>query len=321
MEAVFNRRYKINLLFSMIISLSAAAFAAYAAAFLSGKIYQGAENLTGIIAVSVFVFLHLSITGKYRKRKKTASIPFPEEWRRILSELVFFYRMLSDDEKYYFEKKVQIFLSEKIITGIETDVDDSTKLLIASAAIIPVYKIEDWEYDTLSEILVYPDRFDHDYNFKSGDRDVLGMVVQHTSSLIISKKALFRGFASMDGGNTAIHEFIHKIDEEDGVIDGLPVLILNREELARWVRIRASEMEKIESGRSDLDPYALNGEVEFLAVAGEYFFENPEMMKEKSPELYNILRSIFRQDTASIIKSEALGIFKKRKKEFDKSKI
>jgi Mlc titration factor MtfA (ptsG expression regulator) len=185
---------------------------------------------------------------------------------------------------------------------------------IISAAIIPVFKIEDWEYDTLGEILVYPDRFDEDYNFKSGDRDVLGMVVQHTSSLIISKKELFKGFRCMDGGNTAIHEFIHKMDEEDGDIDGLPVLMLNKQEIAEWKRIRASEMEKLESGRSDLDSYALTGESEFLAVAGEYFFEHPQKMKERNPELYNILKTIFKQDTASIIKSEALALFRKKKR-------
>ncbi|MFH0975751.1 MAG: M90 family metallopeptidase [Spirochaetota bacterium] len=313
MEAVFTRRYKINLLFSLIVSIITAIVAANVVSFLLRKFFPDMENLTGVITASVFIFLHFFITRKYRKRKKIASIPFPEKWKKILSDLVFFYRTLSDDEKYYFEKKVQIFLAEKIITGIGTEVDDSTKLLIASAAIIPVFKIEDWEYDTLGEILVYPDRFDHNYNFKSGDRDVLGMVEQHASSLIISKKELFRGFASMDGGNTAIHEFIHKIDEEDGVIDGLPLLMLNREELGKWKTIRESEMEKIESGRSDIDSYALTEEAEFLAVAGEEFFEHPEKMKKNSPELYDILKSIFKQDTASIIKSEALAIFKKKR--------
>jgi len=222
--------------------------------------------------------------------------------------------MLGSDEKDYFEKKVQIFLGEKIITGVGTEIDDSTRLLIASAAIIPVFKIDDWEYDTLGEILVYPDRFDDEYNFTSGDRDVLGMVVQNTSSLIISKKELFKGFRCMDGGNTAIHEFIHKMDEEDGDIDGLPVLMLDKAELAEWKKVRASEMKKLESGRSDLDAYALDGEAEFLAVAGEYFFEHPEKMKEKNPELYNILKLIFRQDTAAILKSEALALFRKRRR-------
>jgi len=73
-------------------------------------------------------------------------------------------------------------------------------------------------------------------------------------------------------------------------------------------------MEKIESGRSDLDPYALSGAAEFLAVAGEYFFEHPGMLKKNSPELYDILRRIFKQDAVSIIKSEALGIFIKKRK-------
>ena len=314
MEVVFTRRYKINLVFSIIVSLSGASFAAYAAPYLFGNMAVGPVNLDGAAAVSVFLLLHLFITGKYRRRKKIVSVPFPEDWRTILSDLVLFYKMLNADEKNYFEKKVQIFLAEKIITGIGTEVDDSTKLLIASAAVIPVFKIEDWEYDTLGEILVYPDRFDHDYNFTSGDRDVLGMVVQNTSSLIISKKELFKGFEYNDGGNTAIHEFIHKMDEEDGDIDGLPVLMLSRQELNEWKKIRASEMKKLESGRSDLDSYALTGEAEFLAVAGEYFFENPVKMKAGSPELYNILKLIFRQDTASIIKAEAVGLFKKKRK-------
>lgn len=314
MEAVFTRRYKINLIFSLMVSMSAASLAAYAAPYLFGNQLIGPVKIEGIAAVSVFLGLHLFITGKYRKRKKIAAVPFPEEWREILSELVVFYRMLSDDDKYSFEKKVQIFLAEKLITGVKTDVNDSTRLLIAAAAIIPVFKIEDWEYDTLGEILVYPDSFDHDYNFVSGDRDVLGMVVQHTSSLIISKKELFRGFSSHDGSNTAIHEFIHKMDEEDGDIDGLPVMMLTKAELSEWKRIRASEIEKLESGRSDLDSYALTGEAEFLAVAGEYFFEKPERMKEKTPELYNILKAIFKQDTASIIKSETLGLFKRKRR-------
>jgi MtfA peptidase len=314
MEVIFTRRYKINLLFSWVISFLAASFAGFCMPYILKGLSQDANILKGALAALIFVSLHLFITNKYRKRKRIASIPFPDEWRRILFDLVFFYRMLDEEEKKYFEKKVQIFLSEKRITGIETEVDDSTKLLIASAAIIPVFKIEDWEYDTLGEILVYPDRFDKDYNFKTGERDVLGMVVHHTSSLIISKKELFRGFRSMEGGNAAIHEFIHKMDEEDGEIDGLPVIMLNRKELIRWKRIRASEMEKLESGKSDLDSYALTGEAEFLAVAGEYFFEYPEKMKDKSPELYNILKIIFKQDTASIIKSEALEIFKKKRK-------
>ncbi len=316
MEVVFTRRYKINLFFSLAISLIAATFASYASPYLLKDVFSSVESYQGGIAAVVFVVFHLSLTSKYRKRKKIASAPFPAEWRDILSELVIFYRMLNADDKYIFEKKVQIFLGEKRITGIETDIDSATKILIASAAVIPVFRIEDWEYDTLGEILVYPDRFNHEYSFTPGDddRDVLGMVMQHSSTLIISKKELFRGFNIRDGGNTAIHEFIHKIDEEDGEIDGLPVLMLNSMEILEWKRVRELEIEKIKSGRSDISNYALTGPAEFLAVTGEYFFDYPEKLKNNNPELYNILKIIFKQDTAKLLKSEAKRLFRLKKK-------
>jgi Mlc titration factor MtfA (ptsG expression regulator) len=136
------------------------------------------------------------------------------------------------------------------------------------------------------------------------------MVVQNTSSLIISRKDLYKGFSRKGGDNTAIHEFIHKIDEEDGEIDGLPVLLLDRETIMKWKTIREAEMELIMQGKSDINPYALTGEAEFLAVSGEYFFKQPGRMEEKHPELYRILKVIFRQDTASIIKSDALQLIR-----------
>ena len=310
MEIVFTKRYKINLIFSVVISSLAAVVTAFAVPYIMTDLYLKYNETQGLIAAMTFLALHLFITRRYRRRKKTARMPFNEESREILEDMVLFYKMLSRDDKYYFEKRVQIFLSEKKITGIGADIDDETKLLIASAAIIPVFKIEDWEYDKLEEILVYPDRFDDDYNFKTGERDVLGMVVHNTSSLIISKKELFKGFKNMGKYNTAIHEFIHKIDEEDGEIDGLPLMMLNKEELAEWRRIREIEMNKIKSGKSDLDADALQDEEEFLAIAGEYFFNNPDKMKEKNTDLYKILKKIFKQDTAALIKSEARMIFK-----------
>jgi len=314
MDVVITRRYKINFIFSMTISLMAAAFTAYTSPYLFKKILPGINYTWTAAALAVFVITHLSITNKYRKRKRIAAAPFPEEWKTILSGLVIFYQNLNDEEKHLFEKKVQIFLGEKLITGIETDVDDSTRLLIASAAIIPVFKICDWEYDSLGEILVYPDRFNSDFSFTGDDRNVLGMVVGNTSSLIISKKELFKGFSAMDGSNTAIHEFMHKIDEEDGEIDGLPVLMLSRKNLEEWKNARETETALIRSGKSDMNPYALSGPAEFLAVSGEYFFESPGKLKERNPELYRIMRIIFNQDPASLIKSETVKVFKRRRR-------
>ena len=70
MEVVFTRRYKINLLFSLVISLTAGMFTAYASPYLLDRFFPGTDNLKGAAAVIVFLALHLTITGKYRRRKK-----------------------------------------------------------------------------------------------------------------------------------------------------------------------------------------------------------------------------------------------------------
>jgi len=39
-------------------------------------------------------------------------------------------------------------------------------------------------------------------------------------------------------------------------------------------------------------------EAEFFAVISEYFFERPDLLAEKHPELYGMLVRMFRQDPA-----------------------
>ena len=53
-------------------------------------------------------------------------------------------------------------------------------------------------------------------------------------------------------------------------------------------------MEKIRQEKSTIDSYAATNEAEFFAVAAEYFFEKPEMLKENHPGLYAALEKIFR---------------------------
>jgi len=57
-------------------------------------------------------------------------------------------------------------------------------------------------------------------------------------------------------------------------------------------------MHRIQAGKSDIDPYALTNEAEFLAVASEYFFEKPEKFQHMHPELYKMLCRIFDQEPA-----------------------
>ncbi len=316
MELLYTTRYKINLLFSVLLSGVITSLLVISLPF----IYEDfAGNIRAVSGAALFVFLHLFFTRKYRRRKKILLSEFPESWEEILLSCVHFYVSLGEDERHLFRKRVQFFLAEKRITGIGTDVDERTRVLTAAAAVIPVFKIEEWEYDTVSEILIYPDSFDTSFNQQGEGRDVLGMVIQNTSSVIISKRALLAGFSKLEGHNTAIHEFLHKIDEGDGNIDGLPALMLSREEAGEWRRLVEEEMHSMEQGKSDFNLYGLTDPAEFFAVAGEYFFERPDEMKEKHERLYELMRRVFRQDEKFMLKDEILKTMGKQKKKLGRN--
>jgi Mlc titration factor MtfA (ptsG expression regulator) len=65
-----------------------------------------------------------------------------------------------------------------------------------------------------------------------------------------------------------------------------------------WLKMIHQEIHKIEAGRSDINPYAITNEAEFLAVVSEYFFQKPTELKHKHPELYEMLSTMFSQDLA-----------------------
>lgn len=62
-----------------------------------------------------------------------------------------------------------------------------------------------------------------------------------------------------------------------------------------WLKEVRREMRKIKDGHSDINPYALTNGAEFLAVVSEYFFDNPEKLKQRHAELYQYLTKIFQQ--------------------------
>jgi Mlc titration factor MtfA (ptsG expression regulator) len=267
-------------------------------------IYNSAANnlsrlliLAGIgllIAYSIFN----TLTAKYRKRNTILLTQFPETWRKTLINNVAFYNTLSKTNKIRFEQNIQIFLAEKRITGIQTKIDDKIKLLVASSAIIPIFGFKEWEYDNLGEVLIYPNTFSQDFQTEGEGRNVLGMVGEGVMKgmMILSKKALLDGFQNeKDGQNTAIHEFVHLIDSKDGDFDGIPHL-LEKQYVIPWLDLMYKEIEKINAGNSSIRPYGATSEVEFLAVASEYFFEKPKVMEKRYPELYEMLVQIFHQD-------------------------
>ena len=294
-----------SLVLSFLISLMPFAFLMLVFSESSGYIFFSLFG--GFIT---FLVSYHFLMRKYRKRKKILAESFPTQWEEILKKDVQYYLSLDRSGKERFQREIQVFLGEKKITGIGTDIDDKCRVLIAAGAIIPIFKFPEWEYNKIAEILVYPHKFDENFDYNSKEANILGLVdMKHT--MIFSKDDLYSGFQlTKDKQNVGIHEFIHKIDEADGLIDGVPGMLMNSKIQAEWKKIVLEEMEKMEQGRSEINPYGLTDEAEFFSVASEYFFENPQPMKEKHPALYGILCRIFKQDTLSMFKSVLYSLLK-----------
>jgi len=225
---------------------------------------------------------------------------FPEKWRTIINEKVQFYQQLDQTEKKRFETGIIRFLTRVRITGVKIDIDITDKLLVASSAVIPVFGFPEWHYSFLNEVLLYPDSFDYQYEINSKEETILGMVGSGTmeGKMILSKPALHRGFENTtDKQNVGIHEFIHLLDKEDGEIDGIPATLKDKAYAIPWLNVIHKQMALIVKGKSDINSYGATNEKEFLAVAGEYFFERPDLLKTKHPELYKYLEKIFDQKT------------------------
>jgi Mlc titration factor MtfA (ptsG expression regulator) len=215
----------------------------------------------------------------------------------LLENNVSFYAKLDAAGKKKFEEDVLYFLKHVAVNGVDTEVDQLDKLLVAAAAVIPIFYFPRWKYHNLREVLLYTDAINMQFETTGNlERNILGMVGTgpFERSMLLSKPALRQGFSNQaDKHNTAIHEFVHLIDKSDGETDGIPELLLDKQYVIPWLNLIHDQMEQIATGNSDIDPYAYSNRSEFLAVTAEYFFESPELLEANHPELYKILKEMF----------------------------
>lgn len=251
-----------------------------------------------ILLVLAVLTLGLTLLFGTASKKSGPVPPFPDHWRSILAEQCVFYNELSKEQQSVFEKRTQAFLKQTRITGVNCTVEELDKVLIGASAIIPIFAFPEWEYINLQEILLYPDSFNHDFEQKGSDRPVLGMVGNGALNgiMVLSQHELRQAFLNKTSKtNTAIHEFVHLVDKTDGAVDGVPEVLMQQAYVLPWLQAMQQEIKKIMADRSDINPYGATNEAEFLAVAAEYFFERPDLLERKNPELYQLLTSIFRQ--------------------------
>ena len=229
-------------------------------------------------------------------RREVAEAPFPDTWRRVLSDGYEHYERLPDDLRRRFEADVRVFLAEKRITGVRVEATDDLKLLVAASAVTLSLCWPEYEWDQLTEVLLYPQDFGRDYEFE--DAELAGQA-HPWGTVILSVPALLESFEEpWDGFHVGLHEFAHVLGLTQTEFGAVPVGLPGAR-AQEWLEVVERERDRIRRGKSVIDTYGDESDVEFMAVAVEAFFELPQHLRQRHREVYAILSEYFRQDPAA----------------------
>jgi Mlc titration factor MtfA (ptsG expression regulator) len=251
------------------------------------------------------IWLHLQRT----RRNKLFLKSLPADWIQILEENVSIYSLLPQDLRQELHGRINIFLDEKEFIGCAgLQISDEIRITIAGNACILLLKRDKHCFPWFTTILVHPDTYvakevKYDGMVEVSEDSVRSGESWHRGPVVLSWVDVKRGSLNgNDGHNVVLHEFAHKLDEENEIMNGLPVL-RDSSHYADWAKVLTKEYDSLlirveNRENSVIDAYGAVSPVEFLAVATESFFEKPLQMKRKLPELYEQFNRFYDLDPA-----------------------
>jgi Mlc titration factor MtfA (ptsG expression regulator) len=130
---------------------------------------------------------------------------------------------------------------------------------------------------------------------------VIGQAHARRGPVIVAWDAARAGARHPERGHDVVlHEFAHKLDMLDDLIDGTPPLP-DRAARERWIAVCTTELRLLRMGMGGhlLSSYAATNPAEFFAVATEVFFGRPLDLREHKPALYGVFADFYRQDPAA----------------------
>jgi Mlc titration factor MtfA (ptsG expression regulator) len=207
-----------------------------------------------------------------------------------------FYNALSDQNKVYFERRVQEFirLKEFIPRGGISDVTPEMKTLIAGSAIQLTFGYPAIYFRHFKRILIYP----NDY-YSTITRKYHKGEVNRRGIIVVSLSSLKEGFVdSADGHHLGLHEMAHAL-RLINIVNNDEYDFYDRKTMEAFDRKAHIEIKKMLQGEkraSFFRDYSSTNLEEFFAVAVEAFFECSGEFREYSPELYHLLSKILKID-------------------------
>ncbi|HET6629050.1 MAG TPA: M90 family metallopeptidase [Woeseiaceae bacterium] len=264
-----------------------------------------------VLATLVAVLLFVAPPWlRKRRRARLFGSGLPDGRRQILDRnLPLLHRMPQElrDELY---RHVNVFLDEKRWLGCGgLELTEEMRVTIAGNACVLLLNRKTDYFPGFTSIYVYPDTYLVDDVEYDGEIEIHGRDARAGESwpggpVILSWRDVLDTIAGeADGQNVVLHEFAHKLDEENPDIEGLPVLA-SAAHYREWEEVMTRAWDSLEEtiarhARPAIDDYALTSPAEFFAVATEAFFEQPAAMRQQFPEVYEQLRKYFCVDPAS----------------------
>ncbi|MCP3999367.1 MAG: zinc-dependent peptidase [Gammaproteobacteria bacterium] len=263
--------------------------------------------IIGIVLTALITVLLLR-RARVQHLQQFADKPLEPELLKLLRQHMPLYERMPLDLQQRLQGLVNVFLNDKSFFGCSgLEITDEMRLAVAGNACLLLLNRDDHCFPGSHTILLYPDtivtpvvKYDGPIVHESTSAR-LGES-WHRGPVILSWADILRGINNPeDGHNVVIHEFAHKLDEENVSMDGLPVLH-EHADYPEWARVMSQEfadlIKRVQHNRNKvLSGYGSTSPAEFFAVASEAFFEKGKQMQNRLPKLYALLEQYYGVDT------------------------
>ena len=240
----------------------------------------------------------------------------PDNWEQIAERRLAHWRVLDEGERDQLAGSAEHLVSSKHWEAAKGfTLTDEIVVTIATQAAVLILGLDIDYFGKVTSIIVHPTEFSipgprpsaiHGL-IEEGERPLLGEAHHNRGPVLLAWDQARYGARHRRNDNVVLHEFAHKIDMLDGVVDGTP-LMQDRGALERWIAVCAAELELVRSGEGGplLRDYAATDPGEFFAVATEVFFGQPIGLRDTKPDLYRVFADFYRQDPAA--RDELVGL-------------
>jgi Mlc titration factor MtfA (ptsG expression regulator) len=234
----------------------------------------------------------------------------PDEWQEIVARNVAYWHVLGvDDRERLAEMGDFLVVDKRWEAANGFALTDEMVVTIAMQAAVLILGLDTDYFGKVSSIIVHPTTFSipgpRGTSIRGmvddGLRPLLGEAHHDRGPILLAWDQVRVGARHRGRGhNVVLHEFAHKMDMLDGVVDGTP-LLPDSGALARWIAVCTAELALMRRGEAGslLDDYGATDPGEFFAVATEVFFDRPVELRDIKPLLYEVLSDYYRQDPAS----------------------